>query len=142
MPGVDAERPANRSAANDSGWNRYNTTAMIATGATLLLLGTSAFFAAQAASDTSDVNRLVIYRSETTMAPLPYSSVAAQYEQAMADGRRHDRYAKIALVAAGGTAAVAALFYVLDAKFGSEPAVAIAPDGRGVAVFGGWRWRY
>lgn len=141
-PAADPDGPAKRDAASDSGWNRYNRTAVIATGAALLLLGTTAFFAAQAGSAKDDVNRLTIYQDERTGAPLRYSSVASQYEQLMDDGRRYDRYAKIALVAAGGAAAVAAVFYVLDAKFGQEPTLAIAPDGRGVAVLGGWRWRY
>jgi hypothetical protein len=141
-PAADPEGPARTEPSSDSGWNRYNTTAVIATGAALLLLGTTAFFAAQAGSTKDDVNRLTIYQDERTGAPLRYSSVADRYEQLMDDGRRYDRYAKIALVAAGGAAAVAAVFYVLDAKFGQEPTLAIAPDGRGVAVLGGWRWRY
>ena len=116
-------------------------TAMIASGAAVLLLGTAGFYAASAASASDDVNRLVSYRSETGT-PLTYSAVAAQYEQAMADGERHDRNAKIALIAAGGAAAVAAVFFVLDAKLGGEPAVAVAPAGSGVAATGGWTWRF
>jgi hypothetical protein len=38
-------------------------------------------------------------------------------------------------------AAVAATFFVLDARLGAEPAVAVTPDGRGIAATGGWRWR-
>jgi hypothetical protein len=87
------------------------------------------------------VNRLVNYRSETGI-PLTYSAVATQYEQAMADGERHDRNAKLALYAAGGAAAVAAVFFVLDAKLGGEPAVAITPAGKGVVATGGWTWRF
>jgi hypothetical protein len=143
---ADPEGPPKRDpgsdSGSDSGWNRYNTTAVIASGAALLLLGTTAFFAARAGSTKDDVNRLTIYQDETTGAPLRYSSIADRYEQLLDDGRRYDRYAKIALVAAGGAAAVAAVFYVLDARFGQEPTLAIAPDGRGVAVLGGWRWRY
>ena len=87
------------------------------------------------------MNRLVNYRSEIGK-PFTYSTVAAQYEQAMADGERHDRNAKIALIAAGGAAVVAAVFFVLDAKLGGEPAVAIVPAGAGVAATGGWTWRF
>jgi hypothetical protein len=138
---VDTEQPAGKAQADDSGWNRYNMTAMISSGAALLLLGTAGFYAASAASDADDVNRLTSYHSETGK-PLTYSAVAAQYEQAMADGERHDRNAKIALIAAGGAAAIAAVFFVLDAKLGGEPAVAVAPAGNGVAATGGWTWRF
>jgi hypothetical protein len=31
---------------------------------------------------------------------------------------------------------------VLDAKLGATPAVAIAPDGRGVTASGGLQWRF
>lgn len=138
---VDTEQPTGKAQADDAGWNRYNMTAMISSGAALLLLGTAGFYAASAASDADDVNRLVTYRSETST-PLTYSTVAAQYEQAMADGERNDRNAKIALIAAGGAAAVAAVFFVLDAKLGGEPAVAVVPAGKGVAATGGWTWRF
>jgi hypothetical protein len=137
----DAPR-AHAGAEQDDGWNRYNVTAVIATGAALLLGGTAAFFGAKAASDADDINRLINYRDQNTEAPLAYGAVAAAYEKAVANGRDHDRYAKAALIAAGGAAAVAAVFYVLDAKLTEEPVVAIAPDGAGVAVSGGWRWRF
>ncbi len=137
----DAAR-AHAGAEQDDGWNRYNATAVIATGAALLLGGTAAFFGAKAASDADDINRLISYRDQQTEAPLAYGSVAAAYEKAAANGRDHDRYAKLALIAAGGAAAVAAVFYVLDAKLSEEPVVAVAPDGAGVAVSGGWRWRF
>jgi hypothetical protein len=137
----DTEQPTGKAQTDDSGWNRYNMTAMISSGVAVLLLGTAAFYGASAASDADDVNRLVNYRSEIGR-PLTYSAVAAQYEQAMADGERHDRNAKIALIAAGGAAAVAAVFFVLDAKLGGEPAVAVAPAGAGVAATGGWTWRF
>ena len=42
---VDAEHPAGQE-QEDSGWNRYNTTAVIASGVTLALLGTAAFYGA------------------------------------------------------------------------------------------------
>ena len=138
---ADTEQPAGAAQADDSGWNRYNLTAMISSGAALLLLGTAGFYAASAGSASDDVTRLVSYRSQAGT-PLTYSAVAAQYEQAMADGKRDDRNAKIALIAAGGAAAVAAVFFVLDAKLGGEPAVAIAPAGSGVAASGGWTWRF
>ena len=141
-PSVDTERPAAREASDDSGWNRYNTTAVIASGAALLLLGSAAFFGATAASNKDEVNRFVLYQDERTGAPLPYSAIAGKYEEAFDDGRRNDRLAKAALIAAGGAAAIAAVFYVLDAKLGQEPTIAVAPDARGVAVVGGWRWRY
>ena len=139
---ADAERPARPGAPSDDGWTRYNVTAVIATGAALLLGGTAAFFAAQAGSDADDINRLIAYRDQKTDAPIPYSDVAKAYEKATADGRDHDRYAKVALIAAGGAAALAAVFYVLDAKLGDEPVVSNAPAGAGVAATGGWRWRF
>jgi hypothetical protein len=137
----DAEHP-NQPTTEDSGWNRYNITAVATASAAVLLLGTAALFAAQANSDESDVNRLVNYRDQTTGAPLEYSTIAAQYEQATADGPRHDRYAKIALAASGVVAAVSVTFFVLDAKLGAAPAVAVAPAGKGFVATGGWQWRF
>ena len=107
-----------------------------------MLLGTAALFAARANSDESDVNRLVLYRDPNTGAPLRYSCVATQYQQSTADGPDHDRAAKIALAASAVVAAVSITFFILDAKLGVTPAVAIAPDGRGVAASGGFQWRF
>jgi len=39
-------------------------------------------------------------------------------------------------------AAVSITFFILDAKLGVTPAVAIAPDGRGVTATGGLQWRF
>ena len=123
--GGDSEHPGPRP-AGDSGWNRYNITA-VASSVAVVLLGTAALFAAKADSDESDVNRLVQYRDPNTGAPLRYSAVADQYEQAMADGPDHDRNAKIALVGVGGGRGGVDTFFILDAKGGVTPAVAIAP---------------
>jgi hypothetical protein len=141
-PAARERRPPQPAAPPDSGWNRYNVTAFIAAGASVLLLGTAAFFAAKASSDATDIDRLVIYRNEQTANPVSYSSVADQYERAMADGPRHDRYAKEALYGAAGAAAVSVLFFVLDANLNPEPAVAIAPAGTGFGARASWTWRF
>jgi hypothetical protein len=143
MPAADSERPT-PPPQPDSGWNRYNITAVASSGVAIVLLGAAALFAAQADSDKGDVNRLLNYRDPNTGAPLRYSAVADQYERAMADGPDHDRNAKLALVGSAVAAAVAATFFVLDAKIGggAEPAVAITPAGRGVSATGGLTWRF
>ena len=141
-PRADAEHPAGPPAAEDSGWNRYNVTAVVATAVTVALLGTAGFFAAAAGSDRDDINRLVLFRDPISGTPLPYSSVAAQYTQDMSEGRRDDRIAKGLLIGAGATAAVAALFFVFDANFAPAPAVSLAPAGTGMAAVGGWSWRW
>jgi|HubBroStandDraft_6_1064221.scaffolds.fasta_scaffold85212_3 hypothetical protein len=141
-PRADAEHPTGPPAAEDSGWNRFNVTAVVATAVTVALLGTAGFFAAAAGSDRDDINRLVLFRDPISGAPLPYSSVAAQYAQDMSDGRRDDRIAKGLLIGAGATAAVAALFFVFDANFAPGPAVSLAPAGTGLAAVGGWSWRW
>ncbi len=69
---VDAEHPAGKD-QEDSGWNRYNATAVIASGVTLALLGTAAFYGAEASSKEGDINRLITFR----FPPPQYSSVAA-----------------------------------------------------------------
>ncbi len=141
-PRADEELPASGAPAS-SGWNRYNMTALVATAVTVVLLGTAGFFAASAGSDRDDINRLVQFHDPVTGAPLAYSSVAAQYTHAMDEGRRDDHDAKVALVGATVTAAVAALFFVFDATLTRQPAVSIAPtrDG-GLAAVGGWTWRW
>jgi hypothetical protein len=124
---LDAEpRRAEEGAEADSGWNRYNVTAMSAAGVSVLLFGTAAFFGAEASSKESDVNRLQTARDLATGAPIAYSKVAAQYQSAMSDGRDFARDAKIALIGAAGAAAVSVLFFVLDAHR--------APEGEGKGV--------
>lgn len=144
---ADAEHPAGKD-DEDSGWNRYNATAVIASGVTLALLGTAGFFAAEASSNESDINRLVMFR----FPPPAYSSVASQYVSAMADGRSEAHTARVLLLTAAGTGIVAAVFFVLDALHApaesSQPAVAvppaisIVPAGTGVGALGAWSWRF
>ncbi len=145
---VDAEHPAGKD-QEDSGWNRYNTTAVIASGVTLALLGTAAFYAAEASSKENDINRLVTFR----FPPPQYSSVAATYTSDLADGRSDAHTSKILLLTAAGTGLVAAVFFVLDAvRTPSEPApaapvlpavsVSIAPTGSGFGAQGAWSWRF
>jgi len=142
-PSVPGGRTAGgKPAQEDSGWNRYNITAVASASVAVLALGVAALFAAQASSDREDVDRLLNYRVAETGAPLKYSAIADQYEQAMADGPRHARNAKIALAVSAAAAAVAATFFVLDARLGAEPAVTIAPAGGGFAATGGWQWHF
>lgn len=123
----DAEPPRRADETTDSGWNRYNVTAMSAAGVSVLLLGTAAFFGAEAASKESDVNRLQTSRDVATGGPTPYSKVAAQYQSALADGHDFARDAKIALIGAAGAAAVSVLFFVLDAHRTPDETVSLAP---------------
>jgi hypothetical protein len=141
MPAADTERPG-KTAPKDTGWNRYNITAVASASVAVLALGAAALFAAQVGSAESDVNRLVKFRDPQTQAPLPYSAIADQYEQAMADGPRNERNAKIALIGSAVAAAVSATFFVLDAKLGAAPTVVVAPAGRGVVATGGLQWRF
>jgi hypothetical protein len=145
-PGVqDREHPARGSNARQGEdevieWSGYKIAASFATAAAVTLVATAGLFAASAASDADDINRLLTYRDRTG-APAPYSpTVADQYEKAVADGERHDRYAKIALVGAAGAAAVAATLFLLDSKLGNEPRAALVPTGNGFAAAGVWRF--
>ena len=137
--GAEMARPAG--ADQDSGWNRYNVTAMSATGLTVVLLGAAAFFAAEASSKEGDVNRLLTNRDEATGAPVMYSSVAGQYRSDMSDGRRDAHDARLALVGAAGTAALAAVFFVLDGLH-PEASVALAPTPAGAGAVGALAWRF
>ena len=113
-PARDDESGRRRGAEEDSGWNAYNITAWIATGATVLALGTAAYYAASAASKKDDVNQFLRYRDQTTGVPLEYQSIASRYESAVRDGQHDDRVAKGALIASAGTALVATAFFILD----------------------------
>jgi len=126
----------------DTGWNRYNITAVATASAAALALGVAGLFAAEVSSDEDDIKRLVNFRDQINNNPLQYSAIASQYEQAMADGPRHARYAKIALGISLLTAAVSATCFVLDARLAAEPAVAVAPDGHGLTATGGLRWSF
>jgi hypothetical protein len=145
----DAEHPAGQGQEEeDSGWNRYNATAVIASGVTLALLGTAAIYGAAASSKESDVTRLITYR----FPPTQYSAVAAEYTSAMADGQRDAHNARVALVAAAATGVVAAVGFVLDAVLtppepqetgpSKAPAISLAPLPGGRGAFGGWSWRF
>lgn len=147
-PRADTEKPAGAT-EEESGWNRYNATAFISAGVTLVLLGTAAGYAAQASSKEGDINRLVTFR----FPPPPYSSVAAEYTSAMSDGRSDAHVARILLLTAAGTAVVSAVFFVLDAVRAPEEApapaaappvsVSLAPDGHGgLGALGAWSWRF
>jgi hypothetical protein len=141
-PAADAEPPRHPADEGGTGWNRYNVTAMTAAGVSVLLLGTAAFFGADASSKESDVNRLQTSRDEAG-APLPYSKLAKQYEDAMSDGRQAAHDARVALIAAGGAAVVSAVFFVLDAHLTHE-GVALAPvptaGARGGLLAATWRF--
>jgi hypothetical protein len=134
--------PAQKVEPEDSGWNRYNATAMIAAGVTVALLGTGAFYAASAASHESDVNRLITFRSP----PTQYSAVASAYTSGIADGRHDAHVADVLLLTAAGTGAVSIAFFILDALHAPPPAavraVALAPAANGTGAVGGWSWRF
>jgi hypothetical protein len=143
---ADAERPSGKD-QEDSGWNRYNATAVIASGVTLILLGTAAVYGAEASSKESDVNRLINYR----FPPTQYSAVAAEYTSAMTDGARDAHNARVMLVLAAATGVVAAAGFVLDALLTPAaepasapmfPAVSLAPLPGGRGAFGAWSWRF
>jgi hypothetical protein len=145
-PAVDPEfqrRPV-RGQEAPSGWNVYNATAWISLAATVVLLGTAGFYGASAASKKDDVNRLITYRDPDTGAPIEYQSVAAQYQSAVDEGRHDDHGAKVFLLTAAGTAAVATTFFIINGLRESPAGVAMAPDerGRNLAVVGSWRWRF
>jgi hypothetical protein len=140
-PGVDVEAARRPPTDDEGGWTPANITAWSATGATVLLLGTAAFFGAKASSREGDVNRLTSFRDEHG-APLPYSpEVARQYESAMADGRRWSNDGKIFLLAAAGTAAVACVAFVIDGVT-AEPHISLAPAPAGHGAVGAWSLRF
>jgi hypothetical protein len=146
-PALDAEGARPPAVDEDSGWTRANVTAWSATGATVLLLGTAGFFGAQASSREGDVNRLYAFRDQHG-APYPYSGeIAQKYESAMADGQRYSRDAKIFVLAAAGTAAVACVFFVIDSVWPAPADAKTArlslgptPESRGAV--GAWSWTF
>lgn len=136
---ADTEKPAQ--AEEDSGWNRYNITAMISAGVTVALLGTAVYFGASASSHESDANRLIGYRNP----PTEYASVAGAYSSALSDGRSDAHDARIALIAAAATGAVSITFFVLDEVLtpaSGTPVAAVAPGPHGMTAVGGWSWRF
>ncbi len=136
----DAEKPGGN-VQEDSGWNRYNITAMVSAGLTVALLGTAAFYGASAGSHESDANRLIAYHNP----PTEYANVAGAYTSALSDGRRDAHDARIALIAAAATGAVSITFFILDGVLTPAtggPTAAIAPMPHGMAAVGGWSWRF
>jgi hypothetical protein len=145
-PAVDAERARRQQDQQlDEGWNPYRITAWVSTAATVALLGTAGFFAASAASNQDDVNRLITFTDPMTGAPLPYSSVAQRYRTAVENGQRDDRIAKGLLIGAAVAAAVATTFFILDETRQPEQGLAIGPaatDRGGMGLVGSWTWSY
>lgn len=137
---ADSEKPAQ--GEEESGWNRYNITAMVAAGVTVALLGTAVYFGASAGSHESDANRLIGYRNP----PPEYASVASAYSSALSDGRRDAHDARIALIAAAATGAVSIAFFILDevlAPPSGTPTAAVVPGPHGeMTALGGWSWRF
>ena len=88
-----------------------------------------------------DIDRLTTYRDPSGKV-IPYSTVAKRYEEKVADGERHDRYAKVALVAAAGAAVVSTIFFILDAKHSHEPTLAVSQGPAGTVATAGWSWRF
>jgi hypothetical protein len=138
----DAESAHAAKDDEDSGWTKYNITAMTATGVTVILLGTAAFFGAEASSKESDVNRLLTNTDQVTGAPVRYSTVAGQYQSAMSDGRRDAHDGRLALIGAAGTAVVAAVFFVLDDLHPAPAKVALAPTSSGAGAVGAFAWSF
>jgi len=136
---ADTEKPSD--AEEDSGWNRYNITAMISAGVTVALLGTAVYFGASASSHESDANRLIGYRNP----PPEYASVASAYSAALSDGRRDAHDARIALVAAAATGAISITCFILDEVLtpaSGTPTAAVVPGPHGMTALGGWSWRF
>jgi hypothetical protein len=134
-PVRDDETGRRPGAEEDSGWNAYNITAWVATGATVLLLGTAAYYAASAGSEKDDVNRLLRYPDHMTgVLPLEYQTIAARYEAAVRNGQHDDRVAKGALYASAGTALVATAFFIVDSM--RTPERERARASRSTPVFG------
>jgi len=141
-----------------SSWNAYNVTAWIATGATVMALGTAAYYAASAASAKDDVNQFLRYQDPKTGAPLEYQTVAARYESSIRDGQHDDRVAKGALLVAAGTALVATAFFIIDSvrvpeahaadnrprQGRSTPVfgLALRPEGNHTTAFSALRWSF
>jgi hypothetical protein len=142
-----------------SGWNAYNVTAWVATGATVVALGTAAYYAASAASAKDDVNQFLRYQDPTSGAPLEFHTVAARYESSIRDGQHDDRVAKGALLVAAGTAAVATAFFIIDSMRAPEThaertrprqghsttpvfGLALRPEGNHTTAFSALRWSF
>jgi len=139
---ADTESGRPETDEEESGWNAFNVTAWCATAATALLLGTAAFFGAQASSKESDANRLLTFRDEDGV-PLTYTpAVARQYEETLADGRSNADNAKLALYGAAGAAAVATVFFVIDGLRPAHNAVAIVPVPGAPGALAAWSWRF
>jgi hypothetical protein len=142
-----------------SGWNVYNVTAWVATGATVVALGAAAYYAASAASAKDDVNQFLRYQDPMSGAPLEYHTVAARYESSIRDGQHDDRVAKGALLVAAGTAMVATAFFIIDSVRTPEAhaqgsrarpgrpttpvfGLALRPEGNHTTAFSALRWSF
>jgi hypothetical protein len=139
---VDTEGRRDAVDQEESDWNAFNITAWSATAATAVLLGTAAFFGAQASSKEGDANRLLTFHDQNGV-PLTYTPEnARKYEDALTDGKNDAHYAKIALLGAAGTAAVAATFFIIDGLRPPRAQVAVVPVPGAAGAVATWGWRF
>ncbi len=115
------DEAARRSAAGDegSGWNAFNITAWVATGATVMLLGTAGYFAASAASEKDDVNQLL--RFARTRRPARRSSTSASRPATRppcATASTTIAWPRTPSSPPPGAALVATAFFIIDAYAG------------------------
>jgi hypothetical protein len=110
---------------------RLNAVAWGGAGVTVLLLGVAGFYGASAADKADDANRLLGYSDQATGVPLEYAAHAQQFEKDVRIGQHDDRVAKGFLIAAGVTALVTTVLFIVDSTTGEKPpALRARADGR------------
>ncbi len=108
-PHLDEER---------SRWKR--TAAWVSVGLTVGLATTGAVLGLSASSRQEDLQNLIDFRSPQGDPAAFEGSIKDKYDNLVDEGKRLDSMSRIAFVAAGGTAIVATVFFILDAKAPSD----------------------
>lgn len=128
-------------------WKR--TAGWVSVAATVALATTGAVLGLSASSREEDLQNLLDFRDPSGQPAVFDGNTRARYDELVDEGESLDRYAKIAWIATGATAAAAVVFFALDAtspKTESENPVVGRPawtpvvteDGFGVA--GSWHF--
>jgi len=100
---------------DDDGSRWKRTAAWVSVGLTVGLATTGAVLGLSASSRQEDLQNLIDFRSVEGNPTTFDGSIKDKYENLVDEGKKFDTLSKVAFAAAGGTAILATVFFILDA---------------------------
>ncbi len=115
-PFGDDDAPPPPHVTDDEGSHWKRTTGWVAVGLTVGLATTGAVLGLSASSRQEDLKNLIDFRSAQGDPATFEGSIKDKYDNLVDEGQKFDKLSKVAFAAAGGTAIIATVFFILDAK--------------------------